>query len=274
MAPNENKGDTAHGAVGNLGTDRLPPTSAYLPLGPVRQRTKEKCFGSRLTAVTKTMISLGVIDEKSFTRECITKCLQALDDRLDIVTFATCEECLERMGSYDLVLYHIHEDVSTWENNYYKLTSLKKLLTLVPAIILSDKESQNSSVYIFEYGARGFISTDNTTLEQVIKIIGLVKVSGISVPLSVVSLRRNKGQVVTVRRRSRDQFTPSELAVLNRLKLGKPTKIIARELGRSENTVKVHISSIMKKLRVKNRTQIVCCSLALATAGMPSPDEV
>ena len=93
-------------------------------------------------------------------------------------------------------------------------------------------------------------------------------------PLSVVSLRRNKGQVVTVRRRPRDQFTPSELAVLNRLKLGKPTKIIAHELGRSENTVKVHISSIMKKLRVKNRTQIVCCTLTLATAGTPSPDEV
>jgi len=42
------------------------------------------------------------------------------------------------------------------------------------------------------------------------------------------------------------------------LRQGEPNKIIAHELGVSESTVKVHLRSIMSKLKVSNRTQIVC----------------
>jgi DNA-binding NarL/FixJ family response regulator len=121
---------------------------------------------------------------------------------------------------------------------------------------------------MFENGARGFIPADNTTLEQVIEIIHLVKVGGIFVPLSSLSLRRTKGQYATASAVSNNQFTRSELAILDRLKLGKANKIIAHELGVSESTVKVHIGRIMKKLKVTNRTQIVCRAFAMP-AGLP-----
>jgi len=120
---------------------------------------------------------------------------------------------------------------------------------------------------MFEHGARGVIPTANTTLEQVIEIIGLVKVGGVFVPLSSLSLQKSKQQSVTSR--TADQFTPGELAILDRLKLGKANKIIAHELGVSESTVKVHIGRIMKKLKVTNRTQVVCRAFALAAAAAP-----
>jgi DNA-binding NarL/FixJ family response regulator len=50
-------------------------------------------------------------------------------------------------------------------------------------------------------------------------------------------------------------FTPRELAVISRLRGGKSNKLIARELAITEGTVKIYIRSIMKKLRVENRTQ-------------------
>ena len=65
------------------------------------------------------------------------------------------------------------------------------------------------------------------------------------------------------------QFTRTELAILDRLKLGKANKIIAHELGVSESTVKVHIGRMMKKLKVTNRTQIVCRTYALALRLLP-----
>jgi DNA-binding NarL/FixJ family response regulator len=54
------------------------------------------------------------------------------------------------------------------------------------------------------------------------------------------------------------RFTEREAAVLERLRQGQPNKIIAHALGVSESTVKVHLRNIMSKLKVSNRTQIVC----------------
>jgi DNA-binding NarL/FixJ family response regulator len=210
------------------------------------------------------VISMGVIDEKTFTRECIIRCLRTLDDRLRIEGFPTCDECLQTAEGQDLVLYHLREDLSQWDKN--KLISSRKLLSIVPVIILSDTENQNSLAQIFESGARAFISTGDTTLEQIIEIIGLVSVGGVFVPLSSLSLSKNGGEASpTAKLGSSNEFTRNELAVLDRLKVGKANKIIAYELGLSESTVKGRIGRIMKKLNVTNRTQIVCRAYAPAT---------
>jgi DNA-binding NarL/FixJ family response regulator len=217
-----------------------------------------------------SVISMGVIDEKSFTRECITMCLQALGGRFDIVPFATCDDFLRSGKGLDLILYHVHEDNSTWDNNNQTLLSFKKLLNMIPVIILSDSDNLDTLIEMFESGARGFIPTASTTLEQVIEIIGLVKVGGIFVPPSTLSLRRIRSQSLIARPAPSNRFTHSELAILDRLKLGKANKIIAHELGVSESTVKVHIGRIMRKLKVTNRTQVVSRAYALAAATTPS----
>jgi DNA-binding NarL/FixJ family response regulator len=204
------------------------------------------------------VISMGVIDEKTFTRECIVRCLPTLDSRLRVEDFSTCDDCLQKAQGQDLVLYHLREDPSQWDKNSQKLISFRKLLSVVPVIILSDTENPSSLAEIFESGVRGFVPTDNTTLEQIIEIIRLVCVGGIFVPLSSLPLRKSEEQAPTSELGSSNEFTRNELAVLDRLKVGKANKIIAYELGLSESTVKVHIGRIMKKLNVTNRTQIVC----------------
>jgi DNA-binding NarL/FixJ family response regulator len=76
---------------------------------------------------------------------------------------------------------------------------------MMAVIILSNIDCPDYLIDMFEHGARGFIPTSNTTLEQIIEIIGFVKFGGIFVPLSSLSLRRAQG--VTARRAS-SQFTP------------------------------------------------------------------
>ena len=255
MVPETHEGDTQLPFAGDLATARLQPILAQPLPAALDQR-------SRPISVRKAAISIAVIDEKTFTRECIATSLQALDDRLHIVSFTACDDYLQHMGSNDLIIYHLREDLQNWGDNSQQLISFKKLLGIVPVMILSDIECPDTLIDMFENGARAFIPTDNTTLEQLIEIIGLVKAGGIFVPLSSLSLRRTKAQGVSARRES-DQFTPAELAVLDRLKLGKANKIIAHELGVSESTVKVHIGRIMKKLKVTNRTQVVSRAFAL-----------
>jgi DNA-binding NarL/FixJ family response regulator len=52
-------------------------------------------------------------------------------------------------------------------------------------------------------------------------------------------------------------FSPRQLQVLERLSEGKQNKVIAYELGMAESTVKVHIRHMMKKMKARNRTQLV-----------------
>ena len=120
------------------------------------------------------VFSMGVIDEKRFTRECITQSLRALDDRLRIKGFPTIDECLQSVEDQDLVLYYLRDDLSQWDKNSHKLISFRKLLSIVPVIVLSDTENPSSVAQIFESGARGCIPTDNAAPEQIIEIIGLV----------------------------------------------------------------------------------------------------
>ena len=56
------------------------------------------------------------------------------------------------------------------------------------------------------------------------------------------------------RRSGRPDLTPRELAVIDLLREGKPNKLIARQLDMQENTVKVHVRNILRKLNAANRT--------------------
>lgn len=52
-------------------------------------------------------------------------------------------------------------------------------------------------------------------------------------------------------------LTPREVEVLEQVSRGLPSKLIARELGVSESTIKFHLSAIYAKLGVASRTEAV-----------------
>lgn len=58
-----------------------------------------------------------------------------------------------------------------------------------------------------------------------------------------------------------------QLEVLRLLGEGKTNKEIARSLGRSPNTIKLHVSAILRQLRFKNRTEAAVLASELFAAG-------
>jgi DNA-binding NarL/FixJ family response regulator len=67
------------------------------------------------------------------------------------------------------------------------------------------------------------------------------------------------------------ELTQRQADVLALLVEGKPNKIISRELGLAPGTVKIHVTAILRKLKVSNRTQAaLTASRFVAAAGESS----
>ena len=71
-------------------------------------------------------------------------------------------------------------------------------------------------------------------------------------------------------------LTPQQFRVMSMIAEGLLNKQIAYDLGASEATVKAHMTAIMRKLGVNNRTQValVASQLAVDQESMPElPDD-
>src|SRR5689334_20293500 len=116
---------------GNAMPVDLPLTSlADARLRAVDESTGE---GARLSqsrihrrSSKRPTISIAMIDEHSFTRECIARSLRELSNDLKLASFATCEDCLESAGNYELFLYHVHDQ----KYNKERLGLFAKLLVV------------------------------------------------------------------------------------------------------------------------------------------------
>jgi DNA-binding NarL/FixJ family response regulator len=240
-------------AAGKLPSSDLPSRGADEPPSNRREGTNEGQFISpqtnRQIHLRKGEIALAIIDERAFMRGSITRSLEKLSSLLKITSFVTCNECLASTEHYDLILLHMRNGIANQES------SIRKLLAIAPVIILSDDDSYESVCAAFDIGVRGYIPTISTPPELAIEIMYLVRSGGTFVPPSGLTPRgismRGIPNLATT-----EQFTPRQMAVLQRLKLGKTNKIIAYELQISESSVKSHIRNIMNKLNAKNRTEV------------------
>ena len=60
------------------------------------------------------------------------------------------------------------------------------------------------------------------------------------------------------------RLTPTQLKVLRGVRSGQLNKQIAFDLGIAEATVKAHMTALMRKLNVRNRTQVAIAAHGLA----------
>lgn len=129
----------------------------------------------------------------------------------------------------------------------------------VPILVVSSAEGANAAQEARAFGAVGFLrkDADLATIEGAIRTaLGNPAASGAP------------AEPVDRVRREVAGLTPTQLRVLLCVLEGKLNKQIAHDLGMSEATVKAHMTAIMRKLDVNNRTQaaLVARSLGLDLA--------
>jgi DNA-binding NarL/FixJ family response regulator len=122
-------------------------------------------------------------------------------------------------------------------------------------VVVSSREDWPTIRRTLALGVAGYIpkSTPRPAIEAAIR---LVLAGGTYVPEHVADADHAKFK-------GPETLTERQRAVLEQLALGLSNRQIAQNLCIEEITVKVHISAILRKLRVKNRTQAVVAARSL-----------
>jgi len=101
-------------------------------------------------------------------------------------------------------------------------------------------------------GAAGYLLTD---VQPADLVRAIRSANAGESPLSPAIATRVVEEVAQGTVSAHDDLTPRELDVLTLIARGRSNKVIARELGVAEKTVKTHVSHILAKLGVSDRTQ-------------------
>jgi DNA-binding NarL/FixJ family response regulator len=197
--------------------------------------------------------TLLLVDDHLIFLEGLRRILEGQDDLQVVGETGSIEGAIEQVQSLrpDVVLL----DLGLKDGS--GLEALPRILEACPeaqVIVLSGYGAENV-LPALRGGARGFVSKD-TASSHLLKAIRAVRRG------EIWAEPQATGQLVTElfqREREReveDSLTPREHEVLRLVGEGKRNPEIARELFISENTVKTHISSLMRKLEIEDRLQL------------------
>ena len=142
------------------------------------------------------------------------------------------------------------------------IEAIRELRERVPtarAIVLSSFIDDEKLFPAVRAGAAGYLLKD-VQPQELVQAIRTVHAGGALLHPKVAS--RLLEEIST------DPLTPREREVLSLIGRGMANKVIARELSLSEKTVKAHVSSILAKLGVTDRTQ---AALYAVRAGLVGP---
>jgi DNA-binding NarL/FixJ family response regulator len=129
---------------------------------------------------------------------------------------------------------------------------LAQVFNGTPSILISDADDPRDAVLALGKGLRGYIHA-SMSLGETLQAMRLVAAGGMFVPVSSLLAAVRQGPA---KEPATAGFSPRQAAVAAEICKGKPNKIIAYDLNMCESTVKVHVRNIMKRLKVRNRTQV------------------
>lgn len=204
------------------------------------------------------MIKVMIADDQHIIREGIKKIL-SLDDEIEVVCEASNGyEVLDNLSQHivDVILM----DVRMPKLDGIQATNLvKRKYPNVKIIILT---TFNEDEYIFDgikYGISGYLLKDSE-IDYIIKSIKDAYMNKMLFDSSVTPKLINALNTTDTKVKDKDEFfnllTNREHEIFELVVDGKSNNEISKALFISEGTVKNYISKILKKLKLKRRTQL------------------
>lgn len=205
---------------------------------------------------------IAIADDHPLMRAALAQALRDLlaeGRAVEAASFAELRQAVEQQADLELVLLDLHMPGA---RGFSALVWLRSERPALPVIIISASDDPRTVRRAQQFGAAGFVSK-SAPAETLREAIATVMAGG----HAFAAPRAEKSEQDAQLAATLAQLTPQQLRVLMAMAEGLLNKQIAHELGLAENTVKVHVTAILRKLGCYSRTQAAVMLKALDAEG-------
>ena len=223
------------------------------------------------------MIRVCLVDDQTLVRHGIRSLLE-LSDRIEVVAEAgDGDEALRvlELDPPDVLLLDLR---MPGRDGIATLAAMTERGLAIPTLVLTTFDDEELVLRALRAGARGYLLKD-VTLPQLVDGISTLAAGGTLVqPMLTDRLVRALGDLPNGARDDDlampaemplDDLTPREREILRLVAAGYANREIASALHLAEGTVKNHVSSLLAKLGVRDRTRAVLRALQLGLLAEP-----
>jgi len=201
-------------------------------------------------------LKILVVDDHALVREGLRQVLKGLDSDVDVLEAGSCSRAFELAGQHtdlDLVLldYHLPD-----MNGLEALDVFACQHPELPIIVLSGSVNPRVMRQVLSKGAAAFLTKSGMS-DELLSVTRLVLAGDVYVPPELMAASAGAPAVELQAESSAPQFTPRQEEVLYLLLDGYANKEIGRMLSLSDETVKNHVTAILRGFGVTTRTQAV-----------------
>jgi len=241
--------------------------------------TERPILNRQPARAAKEALKVLVVDAHPLMRDGLAKVLAGLSQRVDVLQADSLEGALAALDTHPDTALILLDLIMPDGDGTSALERVHAAHPEIPIVVVSGTTDHATVTAAIRSGAMGFISKRSAP-PVLLSALRLVLAGEVYVPPEVLRsqlLTPARGTPsaarVTVRERGGKDLdlTKRQLDVLGLLVQGKPNKVICRELGLAEGTVKAHTAAIFRALRVSNRTE---AGFAVSCLGIQVPASV
>ena len=228
-------------------------------------------FGPFGLALEGPTLKALIVDDHPLIQQAVANVLRAIDPAVEIAVAGNCDQGLESAGQ------GAEPDVVLLDLNLPGLSGIPALkrwrarFPAVPVVVLSAQDDRQTVLAAINAGAAGYIpkSSSNEVMQSAVR---LVLSGGKYLPPELLAhVPKGAPWERQTKSPARLDLTDRQMAGLRLIARGASNKVICRELGLAERTVKAHVTAVLRSLKVSSRTQAAIEAVRLGLADAPRP---
>ena len=207
-----------------------------------------------------------VVDDHPLILEALQHVLRQLDRTVEVHDARTADDGRRLVSSNPDAGLLLLDLMLPGADGFGFLRELRDTCPELPVVVLSGSDSREDILRSIDLGAMGFIPKTSSN-QVMLQALRLVLSGGIYLPPVALAPRGaveapspSPPRMLEPRSGTSARelgLTARQAQVLQLILQGKPNKVICRELGLAEGTVKIHVAAILRALNVSTRTQAV-----------------